>query len=364
MGEAILVKVKSTQGLMVPGKMITQIITGNSNFDAPEDMIGNVQVMLFGAGGGNGAGGNMNVGSFYIKPGQSVPVTIGAKVNGKNGGTTSFGTYLSGSGGEVVNFASNKSASGGTGCGGFIGLAINGGDGYYGGGGGGAGGFYWNAGTYKNSSNPGRGGNGGIYGGGGGGGGKESYDWSGTIDNNFKSEFGIGGKYGGNGGYGGCYNNINACKGENGTNTIYLNGAIDFIGYGKHGQLPNSSMNTHPSTHTSYFPITIGGCGGGGYGGNGGMAGWAHRYSDGIDYIWSGGGGGGGGGYGSNGYHGSSGNSYGEGRSMNYNKGGGGGGYGGDAYGPYGGGYGKDNYAAGFGNKGGIAIIKYFIQST
>ena len=322
----------------------------NQNWVVPEGIVNNeLKVRLFGGGQGGtdsqyglcGNGGSMNNDIIKVSPGEIIPITIGdggvvGDINTVGqGGTTSFGLYLSAVGGMGSGGAGRDGAQFGGG-GGLVyshnylcakEYSLGGSGGIWGGGGGG--GYHYNSSSNSNYPyNKKYGGNGGLYGGGG-----ASCNWiysdftdltpvtSGTIPYNV----GCGGKYGGGGasciaggnnmwgpfggeygGNGGMFrNNILA---ENGTNTSsWINVDIDersneyLRGSGLGGQSINK--NRYPG-------------GGGGFGGNGGI------------YY------GGGGGYGSNGGSWC----------------GGGGGYGGDGgnYGGGGGGYGKTAIGGGY----------------
>lgn len=266
-----------TTGIKIVKTLKTEIIDSTQNWTVPQPLVGstlNVTVRIFGGGGGGnyngGNGGDMEVASFDLQPGEIIPITIGAGGQGSSngaasaGGTSSFGTLLSALGGQP-NAGNGNVNSGGTGGG----AQNNAGHGSYGGGGG--------AGGRTSSSS---GGNGGEYGGGGGAPGNNS---------------GTGGTYGGDGGKAG---SASTATGENGTNTVGM--GLDFEGEGLGGQAVNASTS---------------GCGGGGYGGNGGVGGQAYSSRR--------GGGGGGGGYGADGGNG------GDTTSSTYGGGGGGGGYGG-----------------------------------
>ena len=290
----------------------SETITSSRQWPVPYGVRNNqFEVRIFGGGGcginsgsytwgGRGGGGGwMNNAILTLTPGQNISISIGTGGNTtyRNGGTTSFGTYLSALGGDGAYLTNMRAGDGGSGGGGHCdggrgyqfggggGGQYNGGDGGIWGGGGGGGNRGTRAGhggTYGGGggSQYYLGGNGGTYGGGGGSG----------ADNN-RSRIGIGGTYGGNGG---C-NRVNA---ENGTNTIGLPEDIPFRGAGLAGKLINDPNNRNGSQ-----------CGGGGgYGGNGGGI----NYFRGTTY-WAGGGGG----YGGNG-------------GIGFGGVGGGGGYGGD----------------------------------
>lgn len=284
-----------------------ETLTSNGNWTVPDVKDNTVEVRIFGGGGGgtkgNGAGGGGNMNHKVLDtmtPGAVIYVTIGAggianDSTGGNGGTTSFGAYLSATGGEGGGQSVYRNGgSGGTGGGGSSGG--NGGRGWYGGGGGGG------YGEYKS----GNGGTGGTYGGGGGGGGRKN------IYDDIYAYGGSGGTYGGSGGIGGSYNTY----ASNGTNTIGWNNVATvnnsyITGYGRGGFCPKVN-----STSSESVDVRSGGGGGGGFGGNGGNGGI-------YNLIWTGqsvgGGGGGGGGYGAGGGMGGSGDQSG---------GGGGGGFG------------------------------------
>ena len=320
-----------------------EIFMSDSTFTVP-DGITSVAVRIFGGGGagycfrgGGGGGGHMSYGVFEVTPGQQIPITIG--IGGKsggnsnmNGGTSSFGTYLSAAGGSGAS--SYIGGSGGTGGGG--GGTGAGGSGSYGGGGGGSG---------QSGRN---GGGGGTYGGGGGGcGGTTTHNYSGTTTNPGGSG-GTGGTYGGRGGDG--VTSGYGQSGSSGTNTVGQE--LDFTGTGS-GGTGGYSATINDSGSTSYWIKGGGGGGGGGYGGKGGNGG------GGTSVSWNGsypGGGGGGGGYGGNGGNGG----YGE-YGIDPGGGGGGGGYGGNGGngiaggGGGGGGYGTSGNGGTNGGAGGIA---------
>ena len=324
-----------------------EIITKTTNWTVPEEIEGGiVNVMLFGGGGGGGGynrltnsstdityfgygggggGGYCSLNKMLkLTAKQIIPITIGAggtaptgswysRSDGGNGGTTSFGTYVSAAGGE-----GGRAGRGGT-------SESHGGTGGSGGSGGGGGSAGYDGGSSPNDYGMpgGAGGNGAQFGGGGGGykakaGNGGTYGGGGGAGDHGTA--GTGGQYGGNGGAPGKAGNA-------GTNTTSI-ADIDFKGEGKGGSSGSFA-----------------GGGGGGYGGNGGKA-------SGSDYYCSGGGGGG---YGGNGGSGNI-----------YSGGGGGGGYGGiggDNAGG-GGGYGANNYGAGGdkdkAGKSGICILTYW----
>ena len=281
-------------------EFVTDIFTESTEW-AADRIKGDVNVMLFGAGGrggtgikaGGGGGGYMETLTFTPSAGEKYKVTVG----GADSAPTSFGNMITANGGEKGATLAEGGYGGNGGSGG--GGAGNddsaggknpskGGDGSYGGGGGGG------RVSYKRG---GGGGNGGKYGGGGGGGGGLAGGGNG----------GNGGEYGGNGGNGGKGDNNGggAENGEDGTDTTEIEDV--FPGPGLSGR-----------TLEGYG---YGGGGGGGYGGNGG-AGAS--------------GGGGGGGYGGNGGNG--------GAASGQTGGGGGGGYGGNGGDSYGGGGGGGGY--------------------
>ena len=298
----------------------TEIIETSRTWTAPECIEQSFSVTVVGGGGGRsltgssnsanggGAGASLQKSVVTIPKGQSVVVTIGAGGTTGNGGTSSFGNYLSAYGGTASTTYSGASARSTDGMGGGGGAYNGGGDGgYYGGGGGGG------------YSNPGGGGDGGYYGGGGGGGAYNGTPYAGGAG-------GAGG--GGNGGAGGA-------AGSNGTNTVGM--GLDFEGTGTAG---------------TYSSAVGGGGGGGGYGGNGGNG----IYQSKAGY---GGGGGGYGGTGGNGlyYSGGGGGGYGgkggNGSANSIYDGGGGGG-----------GYGSTNYGHGLGGEfstagNGVVIVSY-----
>ena len=189
MGEAILVKAGGSGsgsgnggGSYIP---ITEIIQNNQTFTIPKTNGQLISVRLFGGGGGQGkvqwagdilcggGGGNMNNAILNIPAETKISIIIGNAGNkSNNGGTTSFGIYLSATGGECGT--NMNGGNGGTGGGG----SNRGGTGFYGGGGGsnngGIGGTYGGGGGgYGNDGSPGWYGSG--WGGGGGGYGPEGY---------------------------------------------------------------------------------------------------------------------------------------------------------------------------------------------
>lgn len=311
MGEALMFRhLDGSSGGGFTNRMITEIFDKNDVFIVPEGAKNNeFSVICVGGGGGScasfvnvanfwaansnkigagGGGGWVNKNTFTLKPGESIPITIGSGGNGVemgtsvniyggNGGTTSFGTYLSAAGGEggsfrYINSWYNGFYGGNGGSGGGAHSAGNnyayGGQGYQFGGGGG----------------DGAGGNGGTYGGGGAG------------ENNSR---GKGGTYGGNGW-------TPSRNSTAGTNTM-SNSSIDISLRG------NGNAGYRFSSPNQQFVQYYGG-GGGGYGGDGGIYYGASVYcSGGGGYGANGGsvqwyGSGGGGGYGKAGYGGNSSN--------------------------------------------------------
>ena len=309
MGEALIIRSgggysnggsNGGSGQYVP---MTEIIQENTMFTMPKTQGQQIAVRIFGGGGGynraGGGGGNMNYAILNIPAETKVSIIIGDGGDtynnegilvgmvhyGKNGGTTTFGNYLSATGGEV----------GGNGYGG------NGGSG------GGGRGYSFTSGDWTGYSTGG--GGHGTYGGGGGGGGAYS------ISNSYG---GNGGTYGGGGGgkksNGGISTGGWGNAGNNGFNSIEL--GLEFEGAG---------LCLKPGNDLY---------GGGGYGGNGGSVdgfgcggGGGYGASGGNGYgINKFGRGGGGGGWGGNGSH------------ANNLYGGGGGGYGLQGFGHGGGG--------------------------
>ena len=323
----------SSENNIVGWRPKSEVITANGYYVVPKAKDQEFHVRLFGGGGGcvqgvcmratdilamgGGGGGNMNNDALILNIADSIPVTIGAGGNlGGNGGTTSFGTYLSATGGSIGRVREMGLVTGGNG-----------------GTGGGSYDYYLAVSDVGDTNYSGSGCQGGnaIYGGGGGSSGRK-------------------GTYGGNGG------NQNS-QSTNGTNTVNKTG-LDFIGDGKRG--------TYARPSDGY--ISGWGCGSGGYGGNGGSS-----YNGCVS-----GGGGGYGANGGNGYVSIStqyvpGTVTWRGTYMHGGAGGGGGygGKGGNGYssstvcrGGYGGGYGPENYGRGGGSeynngKAGIIIITY-----
>ena len=262
MGEALIIR--SGGGSQSSGGYVpkTVLINSNQTWTVPKAKNQEFMVRIFGAGGrGNtvnstrdptigadvtyrtgGGGGNMNNALLKLNVGEVITISIG-NIGYTNGGTTSFGTYLSATGGEIS--IGQNGGNGGTGGGGFR----KGGDGYYGGGGSGM-----------------QGGNGGTYGGGGAG----------------MSKGGI--SLGGYGNGGDKTNNA-----TDGLNTINIAGTIDFPGYGKAGKGYGGGGGYGGNGGANFG-------GGGGYGGDGGSG-----------YQYHSGGGGGYGNNGANGVAGSDG---------------------------------------------------------
>ena len=309
MGEAIITS--RSGGIAANGgssaELKTEIFKVNDTFIVPKARNQQFSIRIFGGGGGGGGddyyglsvgggGGWMNNSVLTINQGEIIPITIGKggiggivknskTANGSNGGTTSFGTYLSALGGTGAGSSrlgvGNKiedAGFGGSG-GGFDGANMgNGGTGYQFGGGGGTN----------------HGGNGGKWGGGGGGNehtyqGNSNFPHGGCLYDNSQNMNEITG-YSGLGGNG--YANI-----RNNTHTV-TNG-INTIG---NSEIPESLQGLGLSGNNRGGGGGYGGCGGsargggGGYGGNGGNHG------------------GGGGGYGGcGGNYGGGGGSYGRG---------------------------------------------------
>ena len=324
MGEALIVSRGSSSGGSSGKTLISQIFIENTIWKAPKIPDQNFSVRIFGGGGGSsnyggGGGGYMNNAILKINAGEEIAITIGVggkpyTTTGDNGGTTSFGTYLSALGGSGGN-----GQNGGNGGAGGGGLTI-GGTGFQFGGGG-------------------PDGNGGKWGGGGGSG------KGGCLYENSQNIYEITG-YSGLGGNGSTdvYNN----NGGNGINTIGI--GLEFEGTGL-GGIPDF----YDYGDDAKGAIS-GACGGGGYGGCGGKI--YHYGVNGRSYYNYYRACSGGGGYGANGGGACEGS-------------GGGGGYGGDGgdsnssssghrmYGG-GGGYGKLGTGGGYDNRemkldGGIA---------
>ena len=362
MGEALIIR--SGGGSQSSGGYVpkTVLINSNQTWTVPKAKNQEFMVRIFGGGGGGatysesistnnyggGGGGNMNNALLKLNEGDVIDITIGSKGNDKlnrintsipsNGGTTSFGTYLSATGGEASN--RENGGNGGTGGGAALYFADmlqestsrHAGDGTYGGGGGG---FLSNYHHIYSSYNRTvlcytDGGTGGNFGGGG------------AFTNNPISV----------GGYGiGSTGNLNGGLfnyGTNGLNTINKSTELDFVGkgllgdnfgggggYGGCGGKSGVSISTQPK-NSIIWSYAIGG-GGGGYGGNGGDV----YFNNGkVQHA-----AGGGGGYGNDGADGCAWMA------------GGGGGYGPEGYGHGGGGvYKSGNFASA---KSGVCIITY-----
>ena len=418
MAEAII----SRRGYGADGKpeLRTEVITSNLTWTVPNKIVGNISVVLFGAGCGGitnsdrriaygGAGGGMNSGTFSFSPGDRVQITIGRGGTGANrssssytenakGGSSSFGTYLSANGGAGSGGGGSGNSQGSDGLqfggGGTTGANYcYGGNGGTYGGGGGTNGNTWHPVTTDDPTSIGQGGDGGTYGGGGGGGHMDqernayaymiganggtygggggmgcitytSTKWSPSHSIGSRTP-GRGGTYGGNGGCGYIANYSsntgNILYPENGTNTMSWTN-VDML---------NGNYLRGPGTAGT---SSGGGGGGGGFGGCGGTGNFQGG-GGGGGYGGNGGNnGGGGGGYGGNGGHnGGGGGGYGPGADGGNNAGGGGGWFakGGDDTGG-GGGYGKGGnggerggIAAGGGSRAdggdGVCIIQYYM---
>lgn len=373
MSEILVTRRSSRRNGETVHTLVTEEIYTNTTWTVPDNLANSIiSVRIFGAGGGGsvwGGGGSgwMNNTTVSLAIGTPVYISIGAggkcgyatftttgsnspqfstSTVGGNGGTTSFGSYLSAPGGTGSNMT--RAGSGGSGGGSVL---TNGGIGYQFGGGGcyydtsiagynkhnGGDGGMWGGGGYGIYC----GGNGGTYGGGGG-----AYFWNGGRGGTYgggggsktNGRHGIGGTYGGNGG------SPNTAA-QNGTNTsTWTNILYDdrnsttLKGNGEcgYGNVVGGGGFGGYTGDDRYNPN--GGGGGGGYGGKGG--GWAF-YGNGTPFGKTGGCGGGGFG-GSGGSDGGGGGGYGWRGSGGY-KGGGGGGYytlggwntgGGGGYGP------------------------------
>ena len=206
---------------------------------------------------GGGGGGYMCNATLKLQFGNDIRISIGKNGSfNENGGTTSFGEYLSANGGECAKIVNMRTVNNGKND-----IIIA--DGIQGGNGGTGGGSIFietNTGQYTKIS-----GGSGQYGGGGGG-------W-------------IGGKGGIAGGNGGSL----TVDAEKGTNTKAINTVYN--GDGNTGMFFNIG-NIDPNMNNKL-------CGGGGYGGNGGNGGIIlSRIYNGINYcVYAGGGGGGWGNY-------------------------------------------------------------------
>lgn len=358
----------------------TEIFTEDGIFHVPQ-FVKSVHVLCYGGGGGgsrNSSFGGGGGGGYYaeadveIPDGEIViPVTIGTggaaiaeNGPGKNGGATSFGSYLSADGGG----GGGKNASG----------AVT--DNYMGGGvggSGGGGGCYIDNGDGDNFR--GIGGKGIIFGGGGGGGQSSGDNTMITSSYATGAAGGAGGPMGGSGGTGGGggYYGKNAdgyvfpdTSGTDGTNGIDTT-KLDVLSFAKGQGLAGIGGKGCNSQYTTGYSYAAGGGGGGGggYGGNGGNGGNGVLATERNSEDNAAGGGGGGGGYGGNGGNGvavksSSSATYVGGR------GGGGGGYGknstggsGDGSGIGGKGYGSGGGGYGGAGAPGICIVTYTIPA-
>lgn len=280
------------------GTLFTEYITDNRYYTVPNKIKNNeLHVRIFGGGGSygewastsssyynnqgmGGGSGWMNNDTIQLLSGVQVYISIGSggvtvysnNIVGHDGGTTSFGGYLSAAGGESSYGKGGNGGSSGEQFGWMVtGIAyqFGGGSCYFTGNG--SNGGVWGGGGGSTVQGR-RGGKGGIYGGGGGG--------------TYSVSAGSGGTYGGNGG------SIYSAA-ENGTNTIGMSTVPnDCWGSGECGCLwtprtpdaTNKNYTRNDSKHNC--------CGGGGYGGKGG---------DGMYYNSYFGSAAGGGGYGGNG---------------------------------------------------------------
>lgn len=113
------------------GSGATRWFTASGSFVVPDD-VSSVRVRLWGGGAAGGGGSQTSGGGgggFALKvissltSGDSIPVTVGAGGQsnaGFNGGTSSFGSYVSATGGTGANDRTNGNHVGGTGIGGDI----------------------------------------------------------------------------------------------------------------------------------------------------------------------------------------------------------------------------------------------------
>ena len=360
MGEALIVSRGSGSGdsSILNGRLQTQVFTKDGLFIVPECKDQMVSVRIFGGGGGGcygagGGGGFMNNGILKLSKNEKIQITIGKGGNGdiysknangyisnayaSNGGTSSFGSYLSALGGECGSmyiqngYEIKKGGNGGAG-GGSLGSSnyAFGGTGFQFGGGGGQ-----------------YGGNGGKWGGGGCSKNATNYYVArgGCLYENSQNRYEITG-YSGLAGNGGLYlwarsrddwdeMYINAQNGTNTFNNLDININDDGLGSGSvDGYFESNNSNFYNSCNSSG-----GGCGGNGhYSGGGGGYGADGGIGDSSATVVFGGGGGG---YGKAGYGGithssdysrfggaGGGGAYGHGANYNTNASFGGGGFG------------------------------------
>lgn len=203
-----------------PGEWVVELIETSKQYTIPDDWpIEGGLIICVGGGGGRanaqcGAGGSGFVTAKTVKglaPKQSITVTVGAAGTTGNGGTTSFGSYVSATGGGA---ATNANGGNGFAGGGAYTNGV-GGSGTYGGGGGGGGGSY--NGSSKVGSPGGKGGSS-TYGGAGGGGGGAVTEYS--LGAGGTGGAGGNGKYkgfGGTGGHRGYGSEIPGTKGADGS---------------------------------------------------------------------------------------------------------------------------------------------------
>lgn len=397
MSEAIIMKRWNKENIVIVKPVLkTELITNNTNWVVP-DHIGNISVIVYGAGGGGGhyncnissefkdpnissggGGGYMNNGEFDLAQGVRVAITIGKggiserldntlftsgyrNIKGTSGGISSFGTYLSASGGTggwlIPGSGGSSGGSWYSGTNNWS-MAMTISSAYQFGSGG-------CRGLLERNSSP----SAGPYGGGGG----YYQQWKGYSSTHISVYSGCGGNYGGGGGI---FMNVNAVMrlydvgGGNGGN--YGGGGARYLMF-----LSTFSNSNKPDTNGWK---SIGGINGGNggiqvWGGNHGRNdvsiscsvtaedgintyNWTNVFNDGNGYFRGNGKGGGyeggGGGYGGWGGNrfGGGGGGYGSGGG---NYGGGGGGYGGNGgnYGGGGGGYGKSAFGGNNGGGGG-----------
>ena len=214
-----------------------------------------VSVVAVGAGGnftygsfrGGGGGALAYVNNISVTPGSSYSVVVGAKVDGSNGGTSSFDTSVSAQGGRS---GGNGSAGGSV----LVGSGGSGGNGAAPGGenpgaGGGAGGYAGNGGNGGAPGTNGTAGSGGGGGGGAGAGGGDKGAGGGGVGLLGQGSSGGAGVYqggGGGGGSGGTAGQANGAGGSYGggsSQNSASSGAVRIIWPG--------TTRSFPSTNTA-----------------------------------------------------------------------------------------------------------------
>lgn len=99
-------------------------LVATSLYSAPTNAVNNTLYVTAVGGSGasnetsDGAAGEMVAQEVVIEPGETIPINIGEEgSNGSNGGTTTFGTYLSAEGGLSADNIGNEEIETGSGSG-------------------------------------------------------------------------------------------------------------------------------------------------------------------------------------------------------------------------------------------------------